>query len=301
VDLHQLRCFVMAADELHFGRAAQRLDMLPSSLSRHIRLLEEDLGVRLFTRTTRDAALTEHGSFLLEEAWSLLSRADELERRIHDRARDYAIVLRLGAIDSAAVGLVPRLLHDFRALAPDVSVQVLEDKTARLLPRVMSGRLDLALVRPPVTPSRRLEMLFLLHETAVVAMPADHRLAHQRSVSVLELRDQTLIVPERRTRPHSHDLTMRLFSESGVTANIVHLADEKQTILNLVAAGMGLAIIPRWTSRLHVEGVAFVPLDTRALRRLPLSVAWISDTRDPVRDTMVDLLRRNIDSYSSDA
>ncbi|WP_256754285.1 LysR family transcriptional regulator [Mesorhizobium sp. Mes31] len=304
MDLHQLRCFVMAADELHFGRAAQRLDMLPSSLSRHIRMLEEDLGVRLVMRTTRNAVLTEHGSFLLEEARSLLARADDLESRIRENGRDRAAVVRLGVIDSAAVGLVPRLLHDFREIAPDVTVQVMEDKTHRILPRMLSGRLDLALIRPSAAPSRRLELHFLLYETAVVALPSSHDLARRTSVSVLDLADQTLIVPERRSRPHSHDLTMRLFSESGLYAKVVHLADEKQTIVNLVAAGMGIAIVPRWASRMQVEGVTYVALDTPGadrLKKLPLAVAWTGSTRDPIRDMLVELLRGRIDIYSKDA
>lgn len=294
----------MAADELHFGRAAQRLDMLPSSLSRHIRMLEEDLGVRLMMRTTRNAVLTEHGSLLLEEARSLLARADDLESRIREKGRDRAAVLRLGVIDSAAVGLVPSLLHDFREVAPDVTVQVMEDKTTRLLPRVLSGRLDLALIRPSAAPSRRLELHFLLYETAVVAVPSSHDLTRRTSVSVLDLVDQTLIVPERRSRPHSHDLTMRLFSESGLSAKVVHLADEKQTIVNLVAAGMGIAIVPRWASRMQVEGVTYVALDTPGadgLKKLPLAVAWTGRTRDPVRDMLVELLRGRIDIYSKDA
>lgn len=294
----------MAADELHFGRAAQRLDMLPSSLSRHIRMLEEDLGVRLMMRTTRNAVLTEHGSFLLEQARALLAHAGDLESSIREKGRDRAAVLRLGVIDSAAVGLVPRLLHDFKEIASDVTVQVMEDKTNRLLPRVLSGRLDLALIRPSGAPSRRLELLFLLYETAVVAVPSSHELAHRTSVSVLDLVDQTLIVPERRSRPHSHDLTMRLFSENGLSAKVVHLADEKQTIVNLVAAGMGIAIVPRWASRMQVEGVTYVALDSPGadgLKKLPLAVAWTGSTRDPVRDMLVELLRSRIDVYSKDA
>ncbi|MGP2491451.1 LysR family transcriptional regulator [Mesorhizobium sp. PUT5] len=304
MDLNQLRCFVMVADELHFGRAAQRLDMLPSSLSRHIRMLEEDLDVRLLIRTTRNATLTEHGVLLVEEARGLLARADELERRIRALSRDRSAVLRLGVIDSAAIGLVPRLLHDFREIAPEVTVQVLEDKTSRLVPRLLSGRLDLALIRPSAAPSRRLETLFLLHETAVVAVPGNHQLAKLPSVWVDDLTDQTLIVPERRSRPHSHDLTMRLFSDQGLTAKVVQLADEKQTIVNLVAAGMGIAIVPRWVSKFSVAGVAFVPLMSSGgvvLKNLPLAAIWTSGTRDPVRDLMIGMLRDHIADYSRDS
>lgn len=303
MDLHQLRCFVMAADELHFGRAAQRLDILPSSLSRQIRMLEEDLNVRLMIRTTRNAALTEHGAFLLEEARSLLEKADELEHRIRAKGRERLVALRLGVIDSAAIGLVPRLLHDFQTAAPSITVQVLEDKTSRLVPKILSGRLDLALIRPTAALSRRLDSLFLLYETAVVAVASDHPLAMRASVSVSDLVDQTLIVPERRSRPHSHDLTTRLFSEQGLTARFVSIADEKQTIINLVAANLGLAIVPRWTSRIAVEGVTFVPLEVTSghqPRTLPLAAVWTSGSRDATRDCMINMLRERIGIYARD-
>src|SRR5579859_2518569 len=111
MDLHQLRCFVATAEELHFGRAAQRLGMLPAALGRHIRLLEEDLGTRLLIRTTRNVALTEDGAALVEEARELVARADLVAALLLSRGRDQAVRLRIGAIDSAAAGLVP-LLHD---------------------------------------------------------------------------------------------------------------------------------------------------------------------------------------------
>ncbi|MEI9985619.1 MAG: LysR family transcriptional regulator [Aliidongia sp.] len=107
MDLHQLRCFVATAEALHFGRAAQRLGMLPAALGRHIRLLEEDLGTRLLLRTTRNVALTEDGAALIEEARDLLARADGIAARLRTRGRDQAISLRIGAIDSAAAGSSP--------------------------------------------------------------------------------------------------------------------------------------------------------------------------------------------------
>ena len=155
MDLHHLRCFVAAAEELHFGRAAQRLDMLPSALGRFIRLLEDDLGTRLMTRTTRSVALTDDGAVLLKEARALLVQADALAGRFRTRGRKRAAIIRVGAIDSAAAGLLPRLLHDFRKRQPDVTVQLVEEKTVRLLPRLLSGRLDLAFVRPPERPDKR--------------------------------------------------------------------------------------------------------------------------------------------------
>jgi DNA-binding transcriptional LysR family regulator len=298
MDLHQLRCFVAAAEELHFGKAAQRLEMLPSALGRFIRLLEEDLGTRLMTRTTRSVALTDDGAVLLKEARALLAQADVLAAKFRTRGRKEAATVRVGAIDSAAAGLLPMLLHDFRKQRPDVTVQLLEDKTLRLLPRLLSGRLDLALVRPPENPDKRLEFLFLFHETAVVAVSDQHPLASRKRVTIADLKDQPLIVPERRSRPHSHDLTMKLFAEAGFEAHIVQIADEKQTIVNLVAAKLGVAIVPQWTSRMAARGVRYVRLAASDMNKLPLAAAWTRGTRDPVRDEMLAMLQANLPDYA---
>ncbi|WP_245328902.1 LysR family transcriptional regulator, partial [Bradyrhizobium centrolobii] len=170
MELHQLRCFVAAAEQLHFGRAAQHLQMLPSALGRQIRLLEEDLGTRLFARTTRAVSLTEDGTTLLRDARAILARVEAVESNLRNRTRTQAARrLRVGAIDSAAAGLLPPLLRDFRAKHAEVAVQLLEDKTVRLLPKILTGALDLAFVRPPDRPDKRLEFRHLLQETAIVA------------------------------------------------------------------------------------------------------------------------------------
>lgn len=304
MELHQLRCFVAVAEELHFGRAARRLEMLPASLGRHIRLLEEALGIQLLLRTTRSVALTEDGSTLLDEARRLLDRAEQLHQSFLDRARRKTAALRLGAIDTAAAGLFPLLLHDFRDRRPGVAVELVEDKTIRLLPRLLSGRLDLALVRPPEHPDTRIEFLPLFHERAVVAVPTQHRLSHRARLGIRALVGEPLIVPDRRSRPHSHDLTMKLFAEAGARPTISQIAGEKQTIVNLVAAGLGLAIVPRWASRWPVPGVRFVPLrlgEAGDLKILPLAAAWLRGSRDPVRDAMLAVLRANLASYAAKA
>src|SRR3954447_6296318 len=176
MDLHQLRCFVLAAEELHFGHAAHKLNILPSAFGRFIRLLEEDLGTKLFLRTTRNVVLTEDGKHLLPDARQLLAQADAVHARFRANIRQEATKLRLGAVDSAVIGLLPMLLNDFRKERPDVEVQLLEDKTIRLLPRVLSGRLDVAFVRPPKSRTPNLVYRHLLYETPIIAVPSTHAL-----------------------------------------------------------------------------------------------------------------------------
>lgn len=144
----------------------------------------------------------------------------------------------------------------------------------------------------------------LFHERACLAVPAGHPLAARRRLAIKALVDCPLIVPDRRSRPHSHDLTAKLFSHAGLRPRIVQVADEKQTIVNLVAAGIGLAIVPRWAARLAGGDIRFVPLSTGPADRLgilPLAAAWLRGTRDPVRDEILALLRSRLSHYAADA
>lgn len=304
MEFHQLRCFVAVAEDLHFGRAARRLDMLPSALGRHIRLLEDSLGTRLLLRTTRNVTLSQDGAAFLDDARSLLAKADELGRQFRERGRRRSRTLRVGAIDTAAAGLLPELLQDFRKHHSNVTVQLVEDKTIRLLPRLLSGRLDLAFVRPPENRDKRIEFLMLFHETPVVAVPSRHKLASRSRLSIHTIADQPLIVPDRSSRPHSHDLTIKLFGQAGLRPTISQVAEEKQTIVNLVAAKLGLAIVPRSASRLAVAGVRFVPLVVKQaddLKILPLAAAWLRGSRDPIREEMLAVLRLRLPSYAAKA
>lgn len=149
MELQQLRCFVAVAQELHFGRAARTLGILPASLGRQIRLLEDFLGTRLMERTTRNVMLTRDGTELLKEAKQVLAQTDAMTERFRHRRHLPRTGIRIGAIDSAAAGLVPQLLHDLKLERPEISVQISEEKTVRLLPKLISGRLDLVFIRPP--------------------------------------------------------------------------------------------------------------------------------------------------------
>ena len=304
MELIQLRCFLAVADKLHFGWAAQSLNMLPASLGRHIANLEDGLGKQLVARTTRHVALTDVGAEFLEEIRDIVDRVDRIQEMARSHHRTLPHVLRVGAIDSAAAGLLPPLLSHFRIECPDIEVTLLEQKTVRLLPRLLSGSLDVAFVRPPEVRHESLVFRSLFSETAVVAMPDSHRLASRPSVTVAEMADEPLVVPDRGSRPHSHDLTVKLFLEAGLTARIAQIADEKQTILNMVGSGFGLAIVPRWASRFAVQGVTFVPIETRpgqAMNKLSLAAAWLRDVRDPSRDALLDCLGRHLDEFAKSA
>lgn len=304
MNLQQLRCFVLAAEELHFGRAARQADMLPSALGRFIRQLEEDLGVRLFHRTTRSMILTEDGAQLLADARRLLADADAIRARFQEGARETNASIRVGAIDSAALGLIPPLLHDFRQIRPDVEVELIEEKTIRLLPKLMSGRVDVAFLRPPIYAQTNLNFCHLLYETPIVAVPSNHPLARCEKITMNDIVDEPLIVPDRRSRPHSHDVTMKLFEKLGRAPSIAQIATEKQTIVHVVSTGLGLALVPRWISSMSLAGVTYIPLALKeedTTGRLPLAAAWMAGSRDPTRDSLMKLVSDNIGRYAARA
>ena len=302
MDLKLLRCFTVVADELHFGRAARRLNILPSSLSRNIGLLEKELGLRLLSRTTREVMLTRSGHLLLREARELLTHAEEVADRVRSSAASEERVFRIGAMDSAATGLIPQLVHDFREVQPDLELLLVEEKSATLLPKLASGGLDVAIVRPPMTLQPAIEFEFLLNEPTVVALPDNHPLTQFERLQISDLEDVPLIVPSPRTRPHSYNLTMQLFLDASLQPNIVQQAQEKQTIVNMVSAEIGAAIVPYWTSRSIVQGVQFRPLVNATggrIRELPLAAAWVKGTHDHFRDELMGILKANLDRYSN--
>ncbi|MGX8940949.1 LysR substrate-binding domain-containing protein [Symbiopectobacterium sp. Eva_TO] len=296
MELRQLRCFIAVADALHFGRAAQQLDMLPSALGRHIRLLEESLNVRLFVRSTRNVALTAHGHKLLEEGKQIVADVDALEVHFRRQGRLQARTLRIGAIDSAAIALVPHLLPTFRHACPDVDMRIDENKTAQLLPKLKSGQLDMAFIRPLKERDPQLTTRFLLYENVVLAIAEHHPLATRHSVTIEDIATLPLIVPARRARAHSHDVTIKQFYQAGLKPHIVQLVDEKQTILSMVASEVGGAIMPRWAARMATPHVRFVTIDhgEGAFTALPLAVAWVGNAPDAARDTLLEIVSQEL-------
>lgn len=294
MDINQLRCFVTVGKELHFGRAAQKMEMMPASLSRFIRLLEEDLGVRLLNRSTRNVSLTAEGAIFFDEALKLIDQFDALAQRFKVGLKDQRRTLRIGAIDSAARGLVPALLNLFVPLHPLSDIHIIEDKTLHLIPKLKSGWLDMIFIREPQSIDASLAVRFITRESCVLAVPIHHPLAGRVQVTVDDFQHEAMIIPDRRTRPHSHDLTISLFKLAGFTPHIAQFAEEKQTILSLVSAGLGLAVVPASYRTMNSDSVSYIALALpEQLKGLPLSVAWQKGNQDSFLLEMLRLLHEH--------
>ncbi|WP_130835685.1 LysR family transcriptional regulator [[Erwinia] mediterraneensis] len=300
MDINQLRCFIATGEELHFGRAAQRMNMMPASLSRFIRLLEDDLGVRLLNRSTRNVSLTPEGADFLHGAIKVVAEFDAFARRFRKGSQVAKRTLRIGVIDSAARGLMPTLIQFFIREFPEADIHLTEDKTVNMLPRLKSGWLDIIFARPPENMDVSLTSRFITDETCVLAVPADHPLVAKNCVSVHDFATEAMIIPERKTRPHSHDLTMNIFKAEGLEPVVAQFAEEKQTILSFVAAGLGLAIVPASYKNMNSDGVHYIPLVlNEKVKGLPLSVIWHQGNSDRLVNGLLTILTREADTLTA--
>jgi DNA-binding transcriptional LysR family regulator len=297
MELRQLVAFVAAAETLHFGRAADRVGLAAPALSRQIKTLEQELGVALLTRTTRQVALTRAGFALLEEAKAILARVDMATIAVRNAHRPESRTLRVGAIDSASASFLSEVVARFRRDHPQIDIQFIEAMTEPLLNMLESGRLDLCLIRPP---RRSTDCAFevLRTEMPLVILPTQHPLATRPVVTLADLVAEPIIIPARRSRPYAYDLVMAYFESVGAVPKISFEATEKPAMMAAVQAGLGVALAPDWVARLSFPGVVMRKITGAALdpphAGTLVGVAWRPQQRSAPRDAFLTLLRARV-------
>ncbi|BAN22395.1 LysR family transcriptional regulator [Caballeronia insecticola] len=303
IELRLLRYFVTVAEEMHFGRAAARLAMTQPPLSQAIRALEEALGVALFVRTKRTVELTPVGHDLLPEVRRLLAAADALRPLAQSLARGEAGVLSLAFVSTADYGLLPALLRDFGARYPGVRLQLSEATSDVQIEELVAGRIDAGLVIPPLPPryASALSYLPIAREPLVIAMSADAALElglgadewADTPVDLHALAAAPLVVFPRRLAPGLYDIIMGCYGAAGLTPRVGQEAIQMQTIVSLVSAGMGVALVPRSLRHLRRTGVVYRPL--RPLNAPEMLVetglVWRAAEVSPVLAGFIDIVR----------
>ncbi|MDB5755138.1 MAG: LysR family transcriptional regulator, partial [Massilia sp.] len=284
LDLRQLRYFVAVAEELHFGRAAARLHMTQPPLSQTIQALEELLGAALFLRTRRSVELTPAGQALLPEARRMLAHAAEMPELVRAAAAGESGRLSLAFVSSADYSVLPPFLRSYRAHYPQVQI-VLQEATSDLqIEDLLHNRIDAGLLIPPLPEKARAELDYLkvLDEPLILAAPAGlDALRGAGPVWLKDLPRLPLIIFPRPISPALHDAILACLRAAGITPEIGQQAIQMQTIVSLVSAGMGLALVPQSVSNLMRPGVEY-----RALRdpspQVETGLAWRRDNRSPV-------------------
>ncbi len=295
LELRQLRYFVTVAEELHFGKAALRLHMTQPPLSQTILAFEQMLGTSLFERNRRFVALTPAGHALLPEARRLLAQAQALPELVRRAAAGEAGRITLAFISSADYSVLPPFLRSYRSAYPGVQITLQEATSDVQVDELLHGRIDCGLMLAPLPDKARAELDYVkvLAEPLVLALPSG--LVTSKQSGPLRLQDVPplpLIIFPRAIAPSLHDAILACFGAAGLTPVIGQEAIQMQTIVSLVSAGMGIALVPQSVSNLMRPGVEY-----RALRdpvpHVETGLAWRRDNDSPVLRGFLDLLRKN--------
>src|SRR5579885_297450 len=261
MELRHLRYFVAVAEELHFSRAAERLHIAQPPLSQQIRQLEDELGVRLFERTRRRVELTDAGRMVLEEARRTLAQAERVASTARRASEGSAGFLRVGFSSSAPYTTLPAVLRAFRAQYPEVALNLFERSTEEQIELIAADKIDVAFVRRPVENAPdSLIVRTILREPFVLALPRDHRLCRRREVDIRSLAGEPFVLFPRHAAPGLYDQFAAICRRGGFKPRVAQEAVQMQTIVSLVSAGLGVAIVPASIRKLHRERVAYRPI-----------------------------------------
>jgi DNA-binding transcriptional LysR family regulator len=264
IELRHLRYFIAVADELHFSRAAERLGMSQPPLSQQIRDLESLLGLRLLRRTNRRVELTDAGRVYLEAARDIVARVDQAADRARRAERGEIGELHVAFTRSTPlIERFPRAIRAFRDAYPDVRLELVERNTLQQVGCLLDGRQHVGLLRggtlPPTLVSHK-----LVDDPLVAVLRADHPLARRRRARLRmhELADERFVVFSRDAGTGVHDQLLSMCRHAGFTPRIAQEAGESSTMIGLVAAGLGVAVLPDSLRHVRVDGVAYVAIDS---------------------------------------
>lgn len=261
-DLRKLRYFVACAEELHFTRAAKRLGIAQPPLSQQIKLLEQELGTRLFERSTRGMELTLAGASLLEDARQVISATERAYVNAQRIGRGEAGSVRLGFTGSIALNsIVPRCVATFRGLYPLVDISLVENTTKSSLRALNDGVIDVALIRPAADECDGLHATHLIDEQMFVAVSALHPLATKELLSLSVLRAEPFVLYPRNNGRALYDVVVGACQQHGFVPEIVQEAPQMVSTVSLVAAGIGVTLVPESMRQLHASGVKYIPIE----------------------------------------
>lgn len=287
MELRQLRYFVAVAEELHFGRAADRLHISQPPLTVHIKRLEQQLGAALFDRTSRSVQLTAAGARLYPRALAILDDADRAAAEVGLVAEGLAGQVRLGFVSSASYEVVPLALREMRQHHPGIRVDLEPLVTGDQVEALMQHRLDLGVVRDaPLHPG--LEFVTLREERIVAVVPADHRLARQAELQPEDLAPEPLILFPFTSMPGFVAKALEVFRDHGPSPQVVQQVINQENVMGLVAAGVGISLLPESFSsvqhpRVVTRGVSTAPT---SLLQLAHASAGLSPAASEMRKVL---------------
>lgn len=280
LQIPHLRCFVTVATELHFGRAAQRLNMTQAPLSRQIQALEHALGVTLFSRDRRAVQLTPAGVRFLPEAQDILLRCESALIAAKRASKGEAGNVRLGFIAVARFKVLPTIVSKASELLGSISIDLKETSTLEQQEALVSKRIDLGLIRPDKF-NREIDTFCVLREPFVLAAHKDHPLSVKESITIADLHQQPFIMYSPSEGRYSFEMLSGVFRTANVEPDYVQYLYQTHTILSLVDVGMGVALVPESAQQTGAPNVKFRQIDL-GNTHVELHLAWRTGEADPV-------------------
>jgi DNA-binding transcriptional LysR family regulator len=285
-----VKAFITVAEELHFGRAAQRLHMSQPPLSQQIREFENAVGAALFLRTTRSVQLTPAGKLMLERSRQLVADANEAVHAARQLASGETGSMTLGFTHSTVYRVLPQVLVAFRAQAPGVRMDLKQYTSDVLIDGLRAGRIDVALARLSRSMMEDFEVAMVARDPMVLVMPADHPLAALRAVPLKALHGLPFIGYSQDGARYFHELVESIFAVGGVRPEVKY-ASILPTLLALVEAGMGLALVPESAASSRSDALQSRPLVVPGGRaEAVLYSAWRRDNANPAVAAFVAML-----------
>ncbi len=292
LELRHLRYFVAVAEELHFGRAAQRLGMAQPPLSQQIQRLEQVIGTRLFERTSRRVQLTDAGSALLPDARRLLAGAEAALLAARRAGRGEQGELRVAFAATVMFLALPEIIRAFRDRFPGVHLDLREMPTGPQLAGIKAGEIDIGFVREP-EPDPELEIVTVMREPLRIAVPKGHPLASRATISVRHLADEPFVLFPAELAPGLHAQVMALCRAAGFTPRVVEESRELYTSVSLVEAGIGVSILPASVEKLGWRGVRYRAIPSAAAETR-IAAAWRKDRGRPVVEAFMGVVQEKV-------
>lgn len=294
MELRHLHYFIAVAEELHFSRAAERLHISQPPLSQQIQSLENELGVKLFERTKRQVHLTEAGEVFLERSYQVLAQLEQAIAVTQQIGRGEVGKLAIGFVDSAMYTLLPEIFRVFREHFPAVEMRLHELTTQEQIQSLHHKQIDIGIVRSAIS-ELGLSVECLLPESLVLALPENHPLSAQTQVSLSALADELFILFPAKLGPVFYEQIIHSCQQAGFRPKVVQEAVQMQTIVGLVAAGLGIAIVPASMQNFHRSGVIYRPLQEQ-IPKTGLYLAWRQHDSSPVVNAFLGLARKTDDT-----
>jgi DNA-binding transcriptional LysR family regulator len=291
MEIRHLRYFLAVADELSFTRAAAHLHVAQSAVSSQIQDLEEEIGVALLERSSRQVELTMAGKAFVEDARKILIGVDGAVRQARRIGKAGYGVLAVGFIGSQSHEWMPHVLRRFRLKYPGVEVSLNEMVASEQLEALLARKLDVGLIGPiDGKPPPGLLYQCIAEEAPIVAVSSDHHFAGQKELELEQVKDEPFVLTSRHNSPNYRAWILRICQAAGFVPQVVHEVDRARTGVQYVAAGYGISIFAEHISRLPAPGVVFIPLRYSG-PKIRFGVAWRRGNVDDVVTRFICYMR----------